>query len=210
MQLRRSRIKQINKMIETKELTVLKTQVSKYENQAMAVTINTQEDYANAVDLVSKLKETGSKLKNTKELITKPLNEALKNARALFAPIEEQFEKAEAIIKDKLLNYKRKIDAEARAKEAKIAADLESGKIKKIETAEKKIEKIERVENTTRGSVGELQIRKIKKVRIVDEEKIPRKYLIPDNVAIRRDALSGIEIQGVEVYEEESMAVGTY
>lgn len=197
-------------MIETKELTVLKTQVSKYENQAMAVTINTQEDYANAVDLVSKLKETGSKLKNTKELITKPLNEALKNARALFAPIEEQFEKAEAIIKDKLLNYKRKIDAEARAKEAKIAADLESGKIKKIETAEKKIEKIERVENTTRGSVGELQIRKIKKVRIVDEEKIPRKYLIPDNVAIRRDALSGIEIQGVEVYEEESMAVGTY
>ncbi len=197
-------------MIEQKELTVLKGQVSKLENQAQAVTIGTQEEYAAAADLIAKLKETGSIIKTKKESITKPLMEALNNARDLFKPIEQQFTNAEGIIKTKILDYKRKVDEEARAKEAKIAADLESGKIKKLETAEKKIEKIDRVETTTRGNVGEVQIRKVKKVRIVDAAILPREYLIPDNVAIRRDALGGKAIPGVEVYEEEQVAAGRF
>lgn len=197
-------------MIENKELALLKGRVSRLETQANSVTIETAEDYAKMPDLLSKLKEEGSKIRTTKEGITKPLNEALKNARDLFRPIEEQFEKAESIIKSKILGYSRKVNDEARAREAKIAADLESGKIKKIETAERKIEAIERVEQTTRGSVGQIQVRKMKKVRIIDEAKLPRKYLEPNMVAIRRDALSGIIIPGTEVFEEENVAGGTY
>src|SRR3990167_8609536 len=188
--------------IEIKELTVLKGQVSKLENQAEAVTIATQEDYTNAVDLVSKLKETGKLIKDKKESITKPLNESLRNARELFAPIEEQFEKAEAIVKTKLLDYKRKKDVEARAEEDKIAARVEKGTMK-LDTAEKKIDSIERVDTITKGKVGEVQIRKVKKVRIVDAAVLPREYLIPDEVLIRKDALGGKQILGVEVYEEE-------
>lgn len=196
-------------MIETKELAPLKAQVSKLENQANAVQIETQEDYANAADLVAKLKETGSTIKNKKESITKPLNEALRNARDLFAPIEKQFAAAESILKRKLLDYKRKVDEEARKKEEAVAKKVESGKMK-LETAEKKMEAIERVETTTRGKVGQVQVKKIKKVRIVDEAMIPRNYLVPDMVAIRRDALSGSQIPGVEVYEEETIAAGSY
>ncbi len=190
---------------ETKELTVLKGQVSKLENQATAVTIATQEEYTQAVDLVSKLKETGSKIKASKESITKPLMEALNNARDLFKPIEQQFANAEAIIKTKLLDYKRKKDAEAREAEDKIAKKVESGRMR-LDTAETKLDNIERVDNTTRGNVGEVQVRKIKKVRIIDEAALPREYLIPDQVAIRRDALGGKAIPGVEVYEEETIA----
>ncbi len=194
-------------MIETKELAPLKAQVSKLENQANAISIETKEEYIAAADLIAKLKETGSKIKYAKESITKPLNEALKNARNLFAPIENQFAKAESIVKQKLLTYKRKADEEARLKEEKIAKQVEDGKIK-LETAERKIEKIETIETTTRGKVGEVQVRKIKKVRIVDAEKLPRAYLIPNESMIRRDALSGSEIPGGEVYEEEVIAAG--
>lgn len=196
-------------MIESKELVPLKAAVSKLENQANEVVIVTKDDYANAVDIVSKLKETGTKLKNVKESITKPLNEALKNARSLFAPLEEQFENAERIVKVKLLDYKKKVDAEARVEEAKIAARVEKGTLK-METAEKKLEQVERVDTTTRGKVGEVQIRKVKKVRLVNRELVPDQYLVVDMVAVRRDALSGIVIPGVEVYEEESIAAGTF
>jgi len=191
--------------IDTKEITVLKGQVSKLENQANAVKITTQEEYTIAIDLVSKLKETGSKIKNTKESITKPLNEALKNARNLFSPIEDQFEKAETIIKGKISAYKQKVDAEVKAKEDAIAKKVEAGTMK-IETAERKIENIERVEQTTKGKIGEVQFRIIKKVRITDESLLPRNYLVPDMVAIRRDALGGTVISGVEVYNEEIIA----
>ena len=191
--------------IETKELTVLKGQVSKLENQAEAVTIATQADYVNTIDLVSKLKETGKLIKDKKESITKPLNEALRNARDLFAPIEDQFIKAEAIVKTKLLDYKRMKDAEARTEEAKIVARVEKGTLK-LETAEKKLDTIERIDTTTRGAVGIVQIRKIRKVRIVDESLIPREYLKPDEVAIRKDALNGKTILGVVIEEEEVIA----
>lgn len=189
-------------VIESRDLAPLKAQISKLENQANALTITTPEEYGNAIDIVSKLKDTGSQIKEKKESITKPLNEALRNVRDIFRPVEIQFENAERIIKDKLLAYKRKSDEEARAKEVKIAAAAEKGTIK-IETAEKKMEAIERVETTTRGKVGEVQIRKVKKVRITNETLIPRQYLVPDMVAIRRDALSGVPITGVEVYEED-------
>lgn len=192
-------------VIESRDLAPLKAQISKLENQANALTITTPEEYGNAIDIVSKLKDTGSQIKEKKESITKPLNEALRNVRDIFKPVEIQFENAERIIKDKLLAYKRKSDEEARAKEAKIAAQAEKGTIK-IETAEKKMDAIERVETTTRGKVGEVQIRKVKKVRITNESLIPRQYLVPDMVVIRRDALSGVPITGVEVYEEDLIA----
>jgi len=196
-------------MIDMKELTPIKAQVSKLENQATSVVIESQEDYAQAIDIVGNLKETGSEIKRKKESITKPLNDALRSARELFKPLESQFEKAEKIIKDKLLAYKRKKDEEAKAEEAKIGAKVVSGGLK-LETAEKKIANIDRVESTTRGKIGEVQMRKVRKVRITNEQLIPRRYLVPDMVAIRRDALGGTAIDGVEVYEEETVAVGSY
>lgn len=192
-------------MIDTKELAPIKAQVSKLENQATAVTIESQEGYESAIDLVSKLKETGSEIKNKKESITKPLNEALRNVRDMFRPIEDQFANAERIIKNKLLDYKRKKDEEARAEEARVAARVAKGTMK-LETAEKKMDSIERVENTTRGQVGQVQIKKIRKVRITNQDEVPRKYLVPDMVLIRQDVLGGIVIPGVEIYEEETIA----
>lgn len=190
---------------ETKELVPLKAQVSRLENQSESIVISTPEEYNNAVDIVSKLKSVGKEIREKKESMTKPLNEALKNIRSLFAPVEEQFDNAERVLKNKLLAYKKQRDAEVAAEEAKIAARVESGTMK-LETAERKVGAIERVESTTRGKVGEAQIRKIKKVRITDESLIPRQYLVPDMVAIRRDALGGKPIEGVEVYDEETVA----
>lgn len=196
-----------NRMENKKWLTEFRSEVSAVERKADAIEITKSEEYANAVDIVAKLKEIGSKIKEKKESLTKPLNEALRNARELFAPLEMQFSNAEGIIKGKLLDYKRKKDEEARIEEARIAARVEKGTLK-IETAERKMEAVERIDTTTRGDVGEISIRKIKKVRIVNESLIPREYLQPDMVAIRRDALGGKAIAGVEVYDEEVVAAG--
>lgn len=192
-------------MIDQKEVVVLKGQVSKLENQATELTIASPEEMGIATELKAKLRDIGKSIKTRKEAITKPLNDALKSTRELFKPLEEHFEKAESIVDQKLLSYKRKIDEEARAKEAKIAADFEAGKIKKIETVEKKIENIERVEKTVNTDHGKVQFRKIKKVRVTDANLIPDKYWVLDEVAIRRDALAGIVVPGAEVYEEETI-----
>jgi len=195
--------------IETKELAVLKGQVSKLETRANEVTIKTQEDYEGAADIIAKLKDTGSIIKKKKESITKPLNEALKNARELFKPIENQFVEAEKTIKGKLLTYKREADERARIEEEKIASRVTKGTMR-MDTAAEKIDNVERVKTTTRGKVGKVQVKKIPKLRIVDKKLIPLEYLEPDMGAIRRDAINNkITIPGVEVYYEETIAAGS-
>ena len=189
-------------MNEVKDLAPLKSQISKLEKLANEVQITTQEENESALNLKSKLKEIGKEITTRKEAITKPLNEALKSARDLFRPLEEQYETAENLVGRKLIDYKQKIEAENREKEAKIAARVEKGTMK-VETAEKKLEEIKTPEKTVHTDHGAVQFRKIKKVRITDENLIPRKYFVPDNVLIRKDALAGIEIPGVIVIEEE-------
>ena len=192
-------------MENNKEVVVLKSRVSKLETQANTIIIESQDDYKAAIDIVSRLKETGSAIKAEKEKITKPANAILKETRSKYKPIEDQFKAAEMIVKTKLLDYNRKVNEAASKREAKIAKSLEDGNIK-LETAEKKMDKVERVESTTHGDVGQVQVRKVRKVRITDKSKLPREYLTPDMVSIRRDALGGKSIPGVEVYEEESIA----
>lgn len=199
----------MEKKTDEKRLSVIKGFVTKLENQANEIVIDSKESHRGAVDLVATLKDTGKRIKAEKESITKPLNDALRNARALFKPIEDQFIEAEKIIKGKLLEYTKKINEEARKKEEAIAKRVEKGTLK-VETAEKKISEVEKVDNQTSGEVGKVQIKKVKKVRIVNESDIPREYLVPDLVKIRKDALAGKEIAGVEVYEEETIAAGSF
>ena len=189
-------------MAEEKQIVVLKGQISKLENQANEITITTPEENALAIELKAKLKDIGKQIKDRKEAITKPLNVALKSARELFAPLEEKYEFAENLVGRKLLDYKRKVDEEARIKEAKIAERVEKGNIK-AETAERKIEEIQRVEKTVQTDHGKVQFRKIQKVRVIDENLIPDSYWVIDQVLLRKDVLAGIVVPGAEKYEEE-------
>lgn len=186
-------------------LLTVKRRISTLESQAKMVDIEGAEDLAKATDIVTKLKDAGSNIKKIKESVTKPLNEALKNVREMFKPVEEQYTVSEKIIKDKILAYSRKVNEEAAIREQKIAESLEKGTIKQ-ETAERKIESLDRVESTTRGSIGSVQFRKIQRVEIIDESLIPRKYLEVNMTAIRRDALSGVNIPGVKVVDDTIVA----
>lgn len=189
-------------MIESKTLVPLKAQVTRLEKQANEIVITTAEENALAIDFKAKLRETGKSIKDRKEEITKPLNEALKSARALFAPIESQFENAEQIVSRKLIEYKQKVEAKRHEEEAKIAARVEKGTMK-LETAEKKIESLPTIEKTVQTDFGRVQFRKIKKVRITNQDLIPDEYWLVDEVKLRKEALAGKTIPGCEVYEEE-------
>ena len=169
--------------IDIKELAVVKTQVNKSISTAQQLTIKTKEDLEGATVVLSKIKSVGKLIQQKKESITKPLNEALKNARDLFRPLEESWEEAERIVKQKMVVFQ-------------VAEE------KKFEQASVKLEKIDKPET----QIGNTIFKTIKKVIIKDEAKLPREYLLPNEVLIRKDALAGKEIAGVEVIEEKIVA----
>ena len=188
--------------IATKEVEAYKVQVNELVKQAYGFVIASKEENDKAMELKAKLKSTWKSIEEHKESITKPLNESLRNVRALFAPLEELYRNADRTIGMKLIVYKNQVDEEARKKEAQIAARVDRGTMR-LDTAEKKVADLPQVQKTTHTAAGQVQFRKIKKVKIINKDLIPDEYWVLDEVAIRRDALAGKLTAGVEVYEEE-------
>lgn len=188
----------------TKELATIKSQISKAETAANGLQIKVQEDMPAAVELLSKIKIVGKMITQKKESITKPLNEALKNARSFFSPVESDYIRAEKIVKDKMSDF-QEAELEKAAKKAEaIEAKVAAGKITE-EKAEQKIEAIAIPVAKVEAKSGVVRFRTDKEVIIDDETKIPREYLVLDMVKIRKASLAGVKIPGVSVIEKQTV-----
>ena len=184
--------------IDTKEVAVVEKKIHKAISVAENTSVTTDAEMLEAGEVRKEFKTLGKEIEERKKEITDPLNTALKSARALFAPLEEGFEKAVDILSNKMLKYQRIQDEKRRKIEEKAIADLEAGKIKE-ETAEKRIEKapepIKRSED--------FHTRTVKKFRIVNESLLPREFLVPNDVKIRGAMMASIPVPGVEYYEDK-------
>ncbi len=197
--------------METTQIEVVKTQVGKALATVQALPVITKEDYEQAVEVGGKLKKVFKMVTERKEEITKPMNEALKSARALFKPLEETLEQAESELKGKMLVYK----SEERKKEdeARRIADEEIAKAK--EQLEKKEITIDsaskttmmanyhadqaKVEKTVKTETGAKATEKfVLEYVVTDTTKIPLHFMEPDMVRIKASFKAGMPVEGVE------------
>lgn len=183
--------------VTNKALVVLKKSISTVANQAQEIEITTSAHMKQAVEILSILNKYMDSVKEKKEKITKPLNEALKNARAMFKPLEEIHDKAIDSLRSKMAVYQTaKVNA-TREEEAKIAARVGNGKGSyKIETAIKKMEKLPAIEKEVATDEGLVQFREQKNLKIVMASLIPREYLVPDEKKILTDLKDGKLVPG--------------
>ena len=163
-------------------------------------------DDANVLKITSqvKLEEANTFLKGVKVWqkmlkakrmdITRPINESLNLIRDLFRPIEDKIERARRMAEGKIRDYDDFLKKEAEEKKAVIEAKVESGEMKP-EIAGNKLDKME-------SKQGVIKKRVQRDIEIVDKTQIPLEYLVPDMVAIRKDALAGKVITGVKVIEK--------
>jgi len=188
----------------SRELAPFVATISKAEAAATALTVKTADDLTGATELLGKIKTVGKAITAKKESMTKPLNEALRNIRDFFRPVEAQWANAEQIVKGKMIDYQNAELAKAAKKTEVIEQKVESGKMS-FEKAAEKIEAVTPQKNVTTAA-GAAQFRTVKEVVIDNETLIPREYLILDMVKIRKVALAGITIPGVRVIEKQAVA----
>jgi len=192
-------------------LTPIKRQVTTAVNRANDITIDSQESLASAADILKAVKDAGKVVKAEKEKITKPLNDALKNARDLFRPIEDDLKTGERIIKDKMVDYEAEIEAKRAEEAARLERRVEKGTMR-VDTAMRKMDDLETVDQTVKGVKGSVTYREVRKVKVVDPTKIPLKYLMDERViaaietVVRTDVLNGTKVDGVEIKIEKVVA----
>jgi len=193
--------------------------------QAEAVVINTQQQYEAAKEMLDIVKGAWKSNEANRKTIAAPLNLAKAALQDLFRNPLETFKKAESIIKDAMIAYddkmeakriaeQRKIDAKARVEEEKKRKELEAraekwaakGKIAKAEELQEQAEEVEIVAPVVAAKVDKiagLSYQTNWKFKITDIDKIPREYMIPDEVALKK--MAGVmkdirKIAGVEFY----------
>src|SRR3990167_5347925 len=188
-----------------KELVKVKVRVGKMQSAVLALKIKDEKTLNEAVKILSGIKDVARQVKEKKEEITKPLNAALVAARAFFRPMEAQCEEAERQVKHDIVVYNAELEAARTLKEVELAARVEAGTLK-VETAAKKLENVPTAITHHEAEKGAITIRKVKKFRVVDISKLPLPYHLADETAIRRQMNAGVELPGVEYFEENQVA----
>lgn len=193
-------------IVDEKSLVVVKQRVTKMTETTNALAIKDDKSLSVAITILSGIKSVAKEITAKKKEITDPLNQSLRAARALFAPMEDAYKKAEMDVKGKMVVYNRKIEDARREAEEKEAAKLERGTIK-VETAAKHLEKVpEAKSHVNSDGGGSMTIKKVKIFKVVDITKIPHEYLKADEVKIRIAMRNGVELPGVEYSEEDSVS----
>jgi hypothetical protein len=179
------------------ELVPLKKSISIIEDKANALTIKTEEQIKIASDILFQISEFQKRVEEKKDKFVAPANAIIKEARLSFNPIIKQCEAAESTIKAKMVKFDELKQAAALKKLSAIADKVSSGKMD-LETASEHIDNV-KPQNSYSGDVGAISFREHKTVIITNESLIPRKYLVPDMVAIRAAVLAGEVILGTKI-----------
>lgn len=195
--------------IDTKEITPIKAQSTKAYKYANNLEIVNEKEEKKAIEELSAINKIGDNIAEKKEAILGPLLASTKEIRELFKPTEENVKNAIAIIKQKLIAYRTKVEASHKKEEQKIISKVNSGNIK-IETAVKKMDQLGTLAVGVKTESGSISYKTVRKARIVDVNKVPKEYFILDEAKAKKAALLigglGELIPGVEVYEEKEIA----
>lgn len=195
-----------------------------------AIVIKDADSDAIACEFAKKLKTQMKILKDTKESITKPLNESLKRIRAIFAPAEEAAEKLERGLKDAHNAYvfeqqriakqreaelaeKARKEAEELAEQAKDAAF--AGNVDVAQDLEQQAEQTRSITPTVpvnTPKVEKVAMKTYWSAEIVDPNLVPREFMIIDTAklnALARATKGPSNIPGVKFVSRKDVAFGS-
>ncbi len=159
--------------------------------------IKTHDQYNEAARLVKSLKEAAKSAKVEQSKITDPLELALENVNKHFDPFFQKVKLMDAsikvLMKEFLIENKKKLK--------QLEQDVETGKIKNISSY------VEKAAALTIDS-EDSSVRNTWKAFIDDENKIPRKFLVPNVSMITKHLREGGKpIPGVRWEQEESISI---
>lgn len=177
--------------------------VASLEKQAVPIfrrvlnlSIKTKEDFEQAAESIKFLKMLAAEAERQEKEIIGPLKDVIKKTQALFKPFQTRVAETEWTTKlamSVFLEGQKKLAA-------KLEEDFSNGKIKKVSTVVAKQNEL-RVEN------GTAQVRKVWALFIDDVNEIPRKFLTPDETAIREAFKNGEVVTGCRWEQVEKIAI---
>jgi hypothetical protein len=184
--------------------------------ESRAVAVFSEKELDTAGFYIKKYKQLDKEIEKMRKSITDPLNKEIKDINSDFKNLTAEFQGELARLNSEVNDFlieKRKREEEEKAKEQK---EMEDSLISEAEifNDESVLDNIPQIE-IKRESLGQmantLTTARIKKWRVIDLDKVDRKYLIIDEqlmTRVRKDYDFEVKTQpinGIEFYYEETI-----
>ena len=161
------------------------------------------EDMLFAAEMLAEIKGMYNSLEDRRKAATGPLNKALKEVRSWFKPATDYYKECERALKQKLADYHDEQEKLRRAALEHLQGAVDNGTREDVQEAVSDLTKAEEPE------MSGLTHRTLWTFEIVDESKLPRQFLKPDESAIGiyvRRYREEAEIPGVRITPKTSVA----
>ena len=184
----------------TKDLTIVEQEVSPLVLQARGFVIESTEDMKQSAELLSKCNKYLDGITESKELLTKPINQTLKEIRLRYRPIEDILTTAIDALRTEQGRYQTESLRKQGEEEAKIAERVKSGKGNlSLESAVKKMDALEKPEEIVSTDSGMVKFRTDKKLKVTDASLVPDEYWVLDEKALLEALKAGTVVKGAEI-----------
>jgi hypothetical protein len=212
----------------TKEAVEISTRALTVPEQARTINITDDESYKRAAEVLLRIKDLRRQIDEAFDPIISKAHEAHREALGQKKRADAPLVEAEGIIKPRIAAYiadinRKRAEEEARLREEerrkeeerrlqeaiKAEAAGQTEKAEEILAAPVEIAKVRPITEAPR--VAGVSIQKRWTYRIVDEERIPREFLMPDESKIgryAREMKEDAQITGVEFFSEDNVAAG--
>lgn len=153
------------------------TQAQQVHDALLDLPVSTTQQIEIAGDLLVEVKGRAKALDDRMREITRPLNEALKSTRDLFKPALKYYEAAEEVLKRKIADAHKQIQAANVAAMAAAQAQLVQGDVRGAALATSALVETPQVEG--------VRTREVLVYRVVDALAVPREFLSVDDAKVR-------------------------
>lgn len=176
------------------------------------IKVANDQDMAEAANLLACFRKKRKEVEEQFEVPIKGLKSEVKQLQEqrdkLIAPLTQ----AEGRLQTEILGYRQRVAAEAAALQAKLNAQHE----KKVEKAIAKGKDVTEIAppvqvampaKSVMTDAGGVTARKVKKFKITEPSLVPKDYWIIDEGMVGKAVRAGLEIPGVQTWEEETLSV---
>lgn len=159
--------------------------------------IKNEKTLTEAVEILSRANKHLDYITEQKELLTKPINQTLKEIRSRYKPLEDQLESIIHDIRRQMTAYQTSVENKKLAKQLTISTNLKQGKID-LEKAVNKMANTATVDKFKTES-GSLKFRPTQTLKVTDIDLIPRIYFDLNESRLLSTLKQGKQVEGAKI-----------
>jgi hypothetical protein len=201
-----------------KQFAVYSAEIDKMVAEAEALELTDTNSMTQAVTFGTLAKQLFKKIEEARKRETQEPGDFVRTVNRFAKTYQDRLKAIEDGLKKKISDFRYQKELERREAELKAEKERqklqekldEEAEVRGVETVQVEPQVVPKEDTTTRTETGTSHQRLHWTFEIVDAEKIPREYLIPDEKKLRQAVAMGLrKIPGLEIFEKASTVFRT-